>query len=71
MLIMNMICFFGPLAQRLEQRTHNPLVVGSNPTGAIIHLTTPQLSPPPLFSVDDHHITPVIAADAEQTLAIG
>jgi hypothetical protein len=23
----------GPLAQRLEQRTHNPLVVGSNPTG--------------------------------------
>jgi hypothetical protein len=25
----------GPLAQWLEQRTHNPLVVGSNPTGAI------------------------------------
>ena len=25
--------FSGPLAQRLEQRTHNPLVVGSNPTG--------------------------------------
>src|ERR1700691_4582652 len=24
---------FGPLAQRLVQRTHNPLVVGSNPTG--------------------------------------
>src|ERR1700686_3758191 len=23
----------GPLAQRLVQRTHNPLVVGSNPTG--------------------------------------
>ena len=23
----------GPLAQRLEQRTHNPSVVGSNPTG--------------------------------------
>src|SRR5215472_9878584 len=23
----------GPLAQRLEQWTHNPLVVGSNPTG--------------------------------------
>src|SRR6266849_266785 len=23
----------GPVAQRLEQRTHNPLVVGSNPTG--------------------------------------
>ena len=22
---------FGPLAQRLEQRTHNPLVLGSNP----------------------------------------
>ena len=22
----------GPLAQRLEQGTHNPLVVGSNPT---------------------------------------
>jgi hypothetical protein len=26
----------GPLAQRLEQRTHNPLVVGSNPTGPTI-----------------------------------
>lgn len=25
--------FQGPVAQRLEQRTHNPLVVGSNPTG--------------------------------------
>ena len=24
---------WGPLAQRLEHRTHNPLVVGSNPTG--------------------------------------
>src|SRR5690606_37629786 len=23
----------GPLAQRLEQRTHNPLVAGSNPAG--------------------------------------
>ena len=23
----------GPVAQRLEQGTHNPLVVGSNPTG--------------------------------------
>ena len=23
----------GPLAQRLEQRTHNPLVEGSNPSG--------------------------------------
>src|SRR6516225_7884014 len=26
----------GPVAQRLEQRTHNPLVVGSNPTGPTI-----------------------------------
>ena len=25
----------GPVAQRLEQGTHNPLVVGSNPTGPI------------------------------------
>ncbi len=24
---------FGPVAQWLEQGTHNPLVVGSNPTG--------------------------------------
>jgi hypothetical protein len=30
---------FGPLAQRLEQRTHNPLVVGSNPTGPTKSLT--------------------------------
>ncbi len=28
--------FIGPLAQRLEQGTHNPLVVGSNPTGPTI-----------------------------------
>ena len=27
----------GPVAQRLEQRTHNPLVVGSNPTGPTIY----------------------------------
>ena len=26
------------VAQRLEQRTHNPLVVGSNPTGAIFRI---------------------------------
>ena len=26
---------FGPLAQWLEQRTHNPLVVGSSPTWPI------------------------------------
>src|SRR5437879_11647541 len=26
----------GPLAQRLEQRTHNPLVPGSNPGGPTI-----------------------------------
>ena len=25
--------FFGPVAQWLEQGTHNPLVVGSSPTG--------------------------------------
>ena len=28
----------GPVAQRLEQRTHNPLVVGSNPTGPTTYL---------------------------------
>jgi hypothetical protein len=26
---------YGPVAQWLEQRTHNPLVLGSNPSGAI------------------------------------
>ena len=26
----------GPIAQRLEQRTHNPLVAGSNPAGPTI-----------------------------------
>ena len=25
--------YFGPIAQRSEQRTHNPLVAGSNPAG--------------------------------------
>jgi hypothetical protein len=28
----------GPLAQRLEQRTHNPLVLGSNPRGPTIRV---------------------------------
>src|SRR5712664_3062890 len=32
----------GPVAQRLEQRTHNPLVVGSNPTGPT---TSPRSNP--------------------------
>ena len=38
----------APLAQRLEQRTHNPLVAGSNPAGGtklavvqwIVHMTS-------------------------------
>ncbi len=29
-------CVSGPLAQRLEQGTHNPLVAGSNPAGPIL-----------------------------------
>ena len=30
----------GPVAQRLEQGTHNPLVVGSNPTGPTLKSTS-------------------------------
>ena len=42
----------GPVAQRLEQGTHNPLVVGSNPTGPTIlkflsSVTNCDLSAPP------------------------
>lgn len=40
--LLNVDNFSGPVAQRLEQRTHNPLVVGSNPTGPTMfekHLT--------------------------------
>jgi hypothetical protein len=29
----NVLVHVGPVAQRLEQRTHNPLVLGSNPSG--------------------------------------
>ena len=29
----------GPVAQWLEQGTHNPLVVGSSPTGPTIYLS--------------------------------
>ena len=29
--------FFGPVAQWLEQRTHNPLVLGSSPSGPTTH----------------------------------
>ena len=31
-----MLRSMGPVAQRLEQRTHNPLVLGSNPSGPTI-----------------------------------
>src|SRR5215831_10773495 len=31
-----MVAYRGPVAQRLEQRTHNPLVQGSNPCGPTI-----------------------------------
>ena len=32
--------FFGPIAQRLEQTTHNRLVGGSNPSGPTIFMST-------------------------------
>jgi hypothetical protein len=32
----NTLALVGPVAQRLEQRTHNPLVPGSNPGGPTI-----------------------------------
>ena len=34
--IIIIISYLGPVAQWLEQGTHNPLVVGSNPTGPTI-----------------------------------
>ena len=37
----------GPLAQRLEQRTHNPLVEGSNPSGPTRFLNGPLTSRSP------------------------
>ena len=30
---------YGPIAQRLEQGTHNPLVPGSNPGGPTTYLS--------------------------------
>ncbi len=33
--------FFGPIAQRLEQTTHNRLVGGSNPSGPTILIVSP------------------------------
>jgi hypothetical protein len=48
----------GPVAQRLEQRTHNPLVLGSNPSGPTnltrdlrIYQTIPGLSAPPVVGL--------------------
>ena len=32
--VVKLLLVFGPIAQRLEQQTHNLLVVGSNPAGA-------------------------------------
>src|SRR5713101_358974 len=34
----------GPVAQRLEQRTHNPLVLGSNPSGPTNKFLSPALA---------------------------
>ena len=39
----------GLVAQRLEQRTHNPLVVGSNPTGPT------NFSAPRPYEIPDGH----------------
>ncbi len=36
MLIHQYLSTNGPVAQRLEQGTHNPLVLGSNPSGPTI-----------------------------------
>ncbi|SON75594.1 hypothetical protein XFF6166_110006 [Xanthomonas citri pv. fuscans] len=36
----------GPIAQRLEQRTHNPLVPGSNPGGPTISISNSVLGRP-------------------------
>ena len=41
----------GAVAQRLEQRTHNPLVVGSNPTGPIAKGCIPEIEGMQPFSV--------------------
>ena len=35
----------GPVAQWLEQRTHNPLVGGSSPSGPTIFAVIPRASP--------------------------
>ena len=40
----------GPLAQWLEQATHNRLVVGSNPTGATINQGLAMIRKPLLLS---------------------
>ncbi len=36
------IILIGPVAQRLEQGTHNPLVLGSNPRGPTINASLAQ-----------------------------
>jgi hypothetical protein len=40
-------CRCGPVAQRLEQGTHNPLVAGSNPAGPTTFAVRQEEAPPP------------------------
>ena len=56
-------CAVGPIAQRLEQGTHNPLVTGSNPVGPTKPLpnlsqTSPKRHPQPMGASRRHCISP-------------
>src|SRR5271170_7820246 len=47
----NALALVGPVAQRLEQRTHNPLVPGSNPGGPTKLPRSQAAHTPPLTSL--------------------
>ncbi len=48
----DLLAVAGPVAQRLEQGTHNPLVGGSNPSGPTTFITS-GLTPLPAINYTD------------------
>ena len=65
------IFLYGQIAQLVEQRTENPRVVGSIPTGGTIYADLAHLVERDLAKVEVAGSSPVIRSKKEKTLLVG